>query len=399
MPSSAAARHTSTGSPTGSAAATRSSSRVGAGSGASRSLKLCSIRSDKRRAVGQPEPARELGGRPATWQLQQGQRVAARLGHDPIAHALIERAGDHRREELVRIAVVQPADGELRQPFEDAARRSARARRRPAPPTPHRDGARRRPAPAPRPRRATARRPRCRRAVALPRPSDSRLKAARPTRNRSGASPSRKPNAVPSASRCGPGRRSRRSRNGAHSCCNPAYASSISDSTPAARAMVHPDAAASDTRAARSCRPRPPRAAPAPGSDRCARSPPAPPAPRTRCAGQAAADLKRQSTLPPSVGAASQRWQPRRRGPVTTGPGTPGGRPGCLPEATNRRGEHASWRHHDEDRSRSPHTPGGSHERHRTTDASRDANVGKVDMKLEVEVIPVSDVDRSKAVL
>ncbi len=38
--------------------------------------------------------------------------------------------------------------------------------------------------------------------------SDSRLSTARPTENRSGASPSRKPNAVPSASRCGPGRRS-----------------------------------------------------------------------------------------------------------------------------------------------------------------------------------------------
>ena len=38
------------------------------------------------------------------------------------------------------------------------------------------------------------------------------------------------------------GRRPRRSRNGEHSCCNPAYASSISDSTLAARAMPHPDA-------------------------------------------------------------------------------------------------------------------------------------------------------------
>ena len=69
----------------------------------------------QRRAVGQPEPARELGGRPATWQLEQRQRVAARLGHDPITHPLIERTGDHRREQLVRIAVVQPAHGELRQ--------------------------------------------------------------------------------------------------------------------------------------------------------------------------------------------------------------------------------------------------------------------------------------------
>ena len=74
--------------------------------------------------------------------------------------------------------------------------------------------------------------------------SASRLRTASPTRNRSGAPRCRKPNALPSASRCGPGSPSSRSRNGAHSCCNPAYASSISDSTPVARAMPHPDACA-----------------------------------------------------------------------------------------------------------------------------------------------------------
>ena len=89
---------------------------MGAGSGATRSRESLLDPLRQRRVVGQPEPARELGRREATWQLQQGQRVAARLGHDPIAHALVERTGDHRREELVRIAVVQPAQGELRQP-------------------------------------------------------------------------------------------------------------------------------------------------------------------------------------------------------------------------------------------------------------------------------------------
>ena len=52
----------------------------------------------QRRAVGQPEPARELGRRPAAWQLEQRQRVAARLGHDPITHALVKWTGDHGRE-------------------------------------------------------------------------------------------------------------------------------------------------------------------------------------------------------------------------------------------------------------------------------------------------------------
>ena len=59
-----------------------------------------------RRAAGQPEPSRELGGRPATWQLKQRQRVAVRLGHDPITHLLIERAGEHCPEQLLRITVV-----------------------------------------------------------------------------------------------------------------------------------------------------------------------------------------------------------------------------------------------------------------------------------------------------
>ncbi len=59
---------------------------------------------------------------------------------------------------------------------------------------------------------------------------------AMPTRNRSGGGPSLIPNAVARASRCGGGRRSRRSRNGAHSWCSPANGSSISDSAPAPRA-------------------------------------------------------------------------------------------------------------------------------------------------------------------
>ena len=72
--------------------------------------------------------------------------------------------------------------------------------------------------------------------------SDSRPSTARPTRKRSGATPVVNPNAVPNASRCGGGRRSRRSSIDAHSCCSPAKASSISDCTPPARATRHPDA-------------------------------------------------------------------------------------------------------------------------------------------------------------
>ena len=68
--------------------------------------------------------------------------------------------------------------------------------------------------------------------------SETRLSTARPTRNRSGASPGLRPKTIRSASRCGPGSRSSRSRSGAHSWCRLAKASSISDSTPTARATV-----------------------------------------------------------------------------------------------------------------------------------------------------------------
>ena len=52
----------------------------------------------QRPSLGQPEPAGELDRRQATWQLEQRQRVAARLGDEPIAHALVKRTGDHGRE-------------------------------------------------------------------------------------------------------------------------------------------------------------------------------------------------------------------------------------------------------------------------------------------------------------
>ena len=72
--------------------------------------------------------------------------------------------------------------------------------------------------------------------------SENRLSTARPTRNRSGAFPPRSPNATPSASCWGTGSRSRRSSIGAHNCCRAANASSISDSTPTARATRNPGA-------------------------------------------------------------------------------------------------------------------------------------------------------------
>src|SRR5262249_52743404 len=72
----------------------------------------------QRRAVGQAEPAREVGKRPATGQLQQRQRVAARLGADPTTAPLVERASDPGGTQPPSIRLIHPRDDELRQPSE-----------------------------------------------------------------------------------------------------------------------------------------------------------------------------------------------------------------------------------------------------------------------------------------
>ena len=65
--------------------------------------------------AGQTEPARQLLGRQPARQFQQRPRVAPRLGHDPVAHPLIERTRDDRVQQSLRIAISQPADREFRQ--------------------------------------------------------------------------------------------------------------------------------------------------------------------------------------------------------------------------------------------------------------------------------------------
>ena len=84
-----------------SAAASRSSSRVVGGSGASRSRKLCSIRPGNGGPSSSRNPPRELRRRPATWQLKQRQRVSVRLGHDPVSRLAhrADRALNHRRQQ------------------------------------------------------------------------------------------------------------------------------------------------------------------------------------------------------------------------------------------------------------------------------------------------------------
>ena len=161
------------------------------------------MRLGQRLRVREPEPARQLRGRQIPRQLQQRERVAAGLGDDPVAHPLVQRAGDRRRR-----AARARRRGRVRSPRAPAARELVvlarlahrEHERRPARPA---AGARRTPASARTPGRATARRRRGRPADCCSAASASRLSTASPTRNRSGGSPSARPNAACSASRCG----------------------------------------------------------------------------------------------------------------------------------------------------------------------------------------------------
>ena len=68
----------------------------------------------QRPRVGTPEPAGQLRrGQPAR-QLQQRERIAARLGDDPVAHPLVQSPGDHRLQQRASIAVAQAPDHHLR---------------------------------------------------------------------------------------------------------------------------------------------------------------------------------------------------------------------------------------------------------------------------------------------
>ena len=165
--SRSAARHTNDGSPTGSAAASCSRRRVSGGSAASRRRKLSSMRLGERHRAGEPEPARQLRRRHPPRQLQQRQRVAARLGDDLVADPRVQGPGQDRVQQRTGIVLAQTLDDEFRQSGQLIARHTScehqtdrfRLER----------GARRTRGPALRPDRATARHP-PRRSAAAPQP-------------------------------------------------------------------------------------------------------------------------------------------------------------------------------------------------------------------------------------
>ena len=214
-PSRSAARHSSAASPTGSAAATSSRRRrllrerlelpqEAAARSGSPAASRRPVRNRRRAPRGQP-----------AGQLEQRQRVAAGLGDDAVAQPHVERPADRRGQQRCARPRRPARHVELAEVPRGPARRSARAPRRPCPPAPRAAGGRRTRASAPRPDPATGRR-RSRRERALLGDLGEQAQHGEPDEEAIGRARRRSgPNAAPSASRCGPGSRSRRSSIGA----------------------------------------------------------------------------------------------------------------------------------------------------------------------------------------
>ena len=238
MPSRLAARHTSDRSPDGSAAATSSSRRACSGRASSCRAKLSSIRPASGVAPGRPNPPASSAGvspRGSSSSASGFPRVSAmirsrtRASSGPAStEASSARASSSRSPSTSSSG--SPASSDPGSRAANTSPTGSAASRRATNPSACAD----------------ARSSHCSssitqisgRSVAT---SDSRLSTASPTKNRSGGGPAARPNAVRSASCCGPGIPSRWPSIGAHSWCSPAKASSISDCTPGARATRHPE--------------------------------------------------------------------------------------------------------------------------------------------------------------
>ena len=64
-------------------------------------------------------PERQLRRRQPSWQLQQGERVAVALGQDAVPDPRVEGAGHRRVEQPSGVAAAQPVHHELREPGQD----------------------------------------------------------------------------------------------------------------------------------------------------------------------------------------------------------------------------------------------------------------------------------------
>ena len=130
IPSCCAARQTSAVSPTGSAAATSNRRRASPRKPGEPPREALLDARGQRHRRGQPEPARELCRRQPARQLQQSERVPARLDNDPIQHALIQRSGQDRLQQRPRITTPQGLDAKLRQSRERVAQLASREHER-----------------------------------------------------------------------------------------------------------------------------------------------------------------------------------------------------------------------------------------------------------------------------
>ena len=114
-PSCSAARHSNVGSPNGSAAARVSKRRVSVGNDRNRCAKPSSRFSGQPTCARCPDAFDQLRRRPRTGQLEQRERIPARLRHDAVAQPRVGRTRHDRIEENRRIAVVESAEPELGQ--------------------------------------------------------------------------------------------------------------------------------------------------------------------------------------------------------------------------------------------------------------------------------------------
>jgi hypothetical protein len=119
---SALARHSSAGSPVGSAAASRRSSRAGGGSGSSCATEALLDAARQRQPPRQREAPGDLRRRQRPWQLAQRERVPARLGDELLAHPRIHHPGEGELEQFPRVVVIEARDDEARQAGEVVVR-------------------------------------------------------------------------------------------------------------------------------------------------------------------------------------------------------------------------------------------------------------------------------------
>jgi hypothetical protein len=286
IPSRPAARHTSIGSPVGSAAATSNSCLAAGGRASHRRRKVCSIRSGSAGALGTPNPPASSCGvspRGNSTNASGLPRISAR-----IRSRTCSSSGTRRNEPSSARASV-------------SSRPWTRCSGNPVNSSPGSRAANISATGSASSRRATnasacaeARSSQCASSTThssgrSPATSDRRLSTASPTRKRSGGCPACSPNATPSASRCGPGSSSSRSSAGTHSWWRAANASSISDSTPAARAIRNPEA---DSIAYSSSA-----VLPIPGSPRNTRALPIPPRAAASSESTAARSVRRSTSI------------------------------------------------------------------------------------------------------